>query len=479
VTSAAAQSVCDAALARCVQPHTPAARPREVLATTILASSLAFVDGSVINVGLPAIGRDFGADPGTLQWVVNAYLLPLSALLLLGGATGDRFGRRRLLVAGTGLFALASVGCALAPDTATLLGARLLQGAAAAMLLPNSLAILGTTFSGRAKGRAVGVWAAAGAAAGAVGPVLGGWLIDLGSWRGIFLINLPLAAGAIVLALRSITRDCAGAEQRLDVAGGILTTVGLGALTWALTVGSGPSGWQPTALAAAAAAASLLILFVVLENHRGDRAMMPLALFASRSFTGITLFTMFLYGALGALSVLVPYVLIEAGGYSGSGAGAALLPLPVMLSLTSPWMGGLASRMGPRSPLAAGAAVVAGGFVLALRIGSAPDYWTDVLPAVFVIALGMSAAVAPLTAAVLNSVDPGHAGSASGFNSAVARLGGLMATALVGSVLAARGEYLVLAFHAAIIAGAVLCGVASLIALALLPGKAAGPAPGL
>ena len=444
------------------------AHARWVLTATILASSLAFVDGSVVNVGLPAIGRSLGAAAADLQWVINAYLLPLSALLLLGGAAGDRFGRRRLLILGTSFFALTSVACAAAPNTTTLLAARFFQGVSAALLMPNSLAILGSTFEGEAKGRAVGIWAATGAGVGAVGPVLGGWLIDLGSWRAIFLINLPLAAGAIALAWRYVPPDRKGRDQPLDLIGGVWATLGLGALTWALTLGSGPGGWTGVALTLAAAALLALGLFVLVEMRRGERAMMPLALFASRSFIGLTLLTLFLYGAVGAVFVLIPYLMIEEAHYSATAAGAALLPLPLVLAVTSPFLGALAGRIGSRLPLAIGPMVVAAGFVLSMRIGAQANYWFEVLPAILVMALGLSGAVAPLTTAILSSVSPAHTGAASGFNSAVARSGGLIATALLGSVLASRGASLVAAFHAAMLACAIACAAASVSAYLLL-----------
>jgi EmrB/QacA subfamily drug resistance transporter len=455
--SVAVQSPCDAAAARCPQVTRTASHPQLVLAATILASSLAFVDGSVVNVGLPAIGRSLGADAADLQWVVNAYLLPLSALLLLGGAGGDRFGRRRFLIIGTALFGVTSVACAAAPGVSSLLLARFLQGVSSALLMPNSLAILGATFQGPAKGRAVGIWAATGAAVGAAGPVLGGWLIDLGSWRGIFLINVPLAAAAIALAWRYIPEDRSVRPQPLDLSGGLWATFGLGALTWALTVGSGRGGWSVASLSVGGAALVALGVFVRVEQRRGERAMMPLALFASQSFIGLTLLTLFLYGALGAVFVLIPYVLIETAHYSATAAGAALLPLPVVLAITSPFMGGVAGRIGARWPLAIGPLIVAAGFVLALRIGAHADYWSEVLPALLVMAFGLSGAVAPLTTAILSSVDAAHTGSASGFNSAVARTGGLMATALLGSVLAAQGLSLIAAFQIAMLACAVAC----------------------
>jgi EmrB/QacA subfamily drug resistance transporter len=460
--------VCDSAAAHCAKASSSSPHPNLVLVTTILASALAFVDGSVVNVALPTLARNFNADAGALQWVINSYLLPLSALLLLGGAAGDHFGRRRLLILGTSVFALASLGCALASGLPALFASRLLQGVGAAMLMPNSLAILGQTFSGASKGRAIGIWAATGAAMAAVGPVIGGWLIDLGSWRAIFLLNLPLACGAIVLAWRIVPLDRRRESYPLDSIGGILATVGLAALTWALTVGSGRNGWTHTALIAAGASVLLLFIFLRFETLRGARAMMPMALFASKSFVGLTLFTFLLYGALGGLFVLLPYVLISAAGYTATAAGAALLPLPLILTVTSPIAGALAGRIGARLPLTVGPLVVAGGFLLALRIDSGASYWTSVLPMMIVIALGMSAAVAPLTTAVLTSVDQEHTGSASGINSAVARTGGLVATALLGSVLAADGNRLLAAYHIAMGVGALICAAASLSALTLL-----------
>jgi EmrB/QacA subfamily drug resistance transporter len=458
----------DPAIAHSADTSACGPHPRLVLATTILASGLAFVDGSVVNVALPTIAKSLNADATALQWVVNSYLLPLSALLLLGGAAGDHFGRRRLLMAGTTVFALASLGCALAPGLPALLAARLVQGIGAAMLMPNSLAILGQTFSGASRGRAIGIWAATGAAMGAIGPVIGGWLIDLGSWRAIFILNLPLACAAIILAGRFVPPDPRGGVYPLDTRGGILATIGLAALTWALTVGSSTRGWTLSALIAAGVAVLLLVFFLRVEAQRGAQAMMPIALFASKSFVGLTIFTLLLYAALGALFVLLPYVVIKGAAYSGIAAGAALLPLPLILTVSSPAAGALASRIGARIPLSIGPLVVAAGFILALRIDSSANYWTGVLPMIFVIALGMSAAVAPLTTAVLTSVDAAHTGSASGFNSAVARTGGLVATALLGSVLAAEGHRLVVAFHMAMGISAATCVAASLSAFALL-----------
>ena len=450
---------------------THARHPNLVLATCILASSLAFVDGSVTNVALPAIGKSLSASGAGLQWVINAYLLPLSALLLLGGAAGDRYGRQRLLVGGTLLFALASLACALAPGLPLLLAARAAQGIGAAILMPNSLAILGASFTGERRGRATGVWASMGAVMAAGGPVLGGWLIDTVSWRAIFLINLPLAAGAVLLALLYVRDGKDRARPALDVPGGVVVTLALFVLTFGLTIGSGKAGWTSTALAAACAGVALMLLFVWIEKRRGASAMMPLSMFGSPTFVGLTVLTLLLYGALGAFVVLIPYFLIKLAAYSGTQAGLALLPLAIVLAMLSPLMGKLAGRTGSRLPLTVGPLGVAGGVLLQLRMGIHTDYWTDVLPAVLVLSLGMAGAVAPLTTAVLGSVDARHTGSASGFNSAVARTGGLIATALLGGVLGAGGQALVTGFHTAAIACAVASMAAGAAAFALVRGR--------
>jgi EmrB/QacA subfamily drug resistance transporter len=468
--SHAGQLSCDAASAHAAPASKSRTKhPRLVLATTILASSLAFVDGSVVNVGLPAIRASLSADAETLQWVINGYLLPLSALLLLGGAAGDRFGRKRLLIVGISIFTLASIFCAVAASMPLLLLGRALQGLGAAILLPNSLAILGDAFTGVDRGRAIGIWAAMGAAVGAIGPVLGGWLIDTVGWRAIFLLNVPLAIAAIALAVAFVENTQKDSERvPLDAIGAALATLGLGALTWGLTVGSGHAGWTREALIAFSSGIVLLAAFVWWEGARGKSAMMPLTLFASRTFTGLTLLTLFLYGALGGLLVLLPYMLIVGERYSGTAAGAALIPFPLVLAFASPVTGTLAGRIGSRLPLAIGSLIVAAGFCLLLRIHEGASYWTAVLPAVLTIAIGMSGAAAPLTAAVLKSVDAAHTGSASGFNSAISRLGGLIATALLGTVLGASGAALIAEFHIAALIGAAVAVAASLSALLLV-----------
>ncbi len=446
-----------------------------ILATCILASSLSFIDGSVVNVGLPAIAASLKAGNGDLQWIINAYLLPLGALLLTGGAAGDRFGRGRLLIIGTALFGAASLACALAPNLQVLLMARAVQGVGAAILQPNSLAILGVSFTGEARGRAVGLWAAAGAVLGAIGPVLGGWLIDTLGWRAIFMINLPLAAGAIGLAIAFVREPASDAPApALDVPGAILATAALGAITWALTLGTGPAGWSTTAVVTGMAGFGLGAAFLVVERLRKDAAMMPLSLFGSNMFTGLTALTLLLYGALGALMVLLPYVLIRAAQYSGTAAGSALLPFAAILALASPAMGAVAGKTGPKLPLTIGPLLVAAGFLWMLSLDGRAVYWTQVFPGVVLMAIGMAMAVAPLTAAVLASVGPSHTGSASGLNTAVARIAGMIATALLGGVLGLSGSALIAGFHAAV----VVCAVAALGAggcAFLLVSKAATP----
>lgn len=472
----ASQAACDRGIADSVRPgsgdETLVEHPRLLLATTIFASSLAFIDGSVVSVALPAMGHSLDASGGGLSWVVNGYTLPLSALLLIGGAAGDVFGRRRLLILGVALFAVASALCALAPTLALLIAGRIAQGIGAALLMPNSLAILGASFRGAARGRAIGTWASIGAAGGAVGPILGGYLIDFVGWRSIFLINLPIAAGAIVLATRYVRRDPAVAEKRLDWLGATLAASALTAITWGLTVASDRQSIELGSGVALLFGGLALFAFVWLERRRGDAAMLPLGLFSSRSFVGLTLLTFSLYGALGGLLVLVPFVLIEHGHYSAAAAGAALLPLPLVIAVSSSWMGQLAGRIGSRWPLTLGPLVVAVGCVLALRIGAPGSYFTTALPALLLVSIGMAGAVAPLTTAVLSSVDDQHTGVASGFNSAVARTGGLVAVAFVSAVLAARGTELLALFHRAALVGAGACVLAAVAAFLCLPGEA-------
>jgi len=444
--------------------------PRWTLVCCILASSLSFVDGSVLSVALPAIKASYGAGAEQVQWVVNAYLLPLSALLLLGGAVGDHFGRRRLLIIGTSIFGAASLVCALAPNLALLLAARAAQGIGAALLLPNSLALLNAAYSGEKRGRAVGIWAAAGAAAAAIAPLIGGWLVDAVGWPAIFYINLPLALGAIFLAVRFVDESRERGAGRTDYSGALLATAGLGGLTYALTLWSAERRFDTTVLIALAAGISISAAFLWNEHRRGSRAMMPLGLFEGRCFSGLNLLTFLLYGAFGAAMLLIPYVLITSGGYSPVQAGLAMLPLPVLMTSLSPWMGSFAARTGPRIPLTIGPLVVAAGMVLSILASSDGGYWTGIFPMIIVLAAGMTIAVAPLTASVLGSVEEKHVAMASGFNSAVARTGGLIATALLGAVLGSKGKELFDGFLVAMLISAGVSAMASLVALTMLGG---------
>ncbi len=445
-------------------------RPRWTLVACVLASSLSFVEGSVLSVALPAIRQSYGAGAQEVQWVVNAYLLPLSALLLLGGALGDHFGRKRLLLVGTSIFAITSLVCALAPSLPILLGARAAQGIGAALLLPNSLALLNAAFQGEKRGRAVGIWAAAGAAAAAIAPLIGGWLVGTVGWPAIFYINLPLALGAILIAARFVEESRESGAGRTDYAGAFLATVGLGGLTYALTLWSATRSFTGEIAAALGTGIVTLAAFFWNEHHRGQRAMMPLALFEGRCFTGLNLLTFLLYGAFAAAMLLIPYVLISSGGYSPVQAGLAMLPLPVLMTSLSPTMGSLAARLGPRIPLTVGRTVVALGMLLAWLVSPNGSYWTGAFPMILVMAIGMTIAVAPLTSSVLGSVEEQHVAMASGFNSAVARTGGLIATALLGSVLSSEGQQLFAGFHGAMEVSAVVAALSSVVALTMLGG---------
>lgn len=442
--------------------------PRWTLLACILASSLSFIDASVLNIALPSIRNSYSAAAPELQWVVNAYLLPLSALLLLGGALGDRYGRKVLLLIGTSIFALASVVCAVAPSINILFAARGAQGLGAALLLPNSLALLNAAFNGERRGRAVGIWAAAGAAAAAVAPLIGGWLVGTVGWPAIFYINLPFAIGAILLSLRFVAESKEADAGRTDCAGALLATCGLGSATYALTLWSATGHFTKAAIIASGGAVVMLGSFLWTEYRRGERAMMPLTLFENRCFTGLNLLTFLLYAAFGAAMLLIPYVLISGGGYSPVHAGLAMLPLPVLITSLSPMIGGLAARVGPRIPLTLGPLVVAAGMTLSGFVRPAAAYSTAVFPMILIMAVGMTIAVAPLTSSVLGSVEERHVAMASGFNSAVARTGGLFATALLGAVLATSGTQLFAGFHVAMYVSAAACVAAGAVGLTML-----------
>ncbi len=447
---------------------------RGTLIATVLGSSLAFVVGSIVNVALPSMQNEFGTDAAGTQWIVNAYLLPLGALVLIGGALGDHYGRKRLFQLGLVVFTVGCLGCAMAPGLLTLLGARTVQGVGAALLAPNSLAIIAAAFTGERRGRAVGTWAAAGAIAGAVAPVLGGWIIDMASWRWAFALVIPPALAAFFIARRSVTesRESVTEAAPLDWSGAVAVTLALAVLVWALVALPARGLFNPLVMAALAAGICLVALFIAIEHFKGAAAMMPLTLFMTSSFSGISLLTLLLYAALGGLLVLLPYVLIESFGFTATGAGAALLPIPLIIGSLSRSAGGLAERIGVRRMLSAGPLIVAAGFLLLSRIPETDfTYFRDVLPGLVILALGMATSVAPLTTAVMNSVADEHVGVASGVNNAISRIAGLIATALLGFVLIGGTDdptMLVSGFTAAALVGAMLATASAAAAAWLL-----------
>ncbi|MFD5749954.1 MFS transporter [Streptomyces sp. NPDC127033] len=396
------------------------ARGRWVILTTVLGSTMALLDSTVVNVALPHIGDSLNADLAALQWTVNAYMVTLAGLILLGGSLGDRYGRRRVFVIGVVWFALGSLLCGIAPNAGILIAARALQGVGGALLVPGSLAIIQASFHPDDRARAVGVWSGLGGVGAAVGPFLGGWLVDGPGWRWVFLINVPLAALCVPVALRHVpeTRDPA-AHGKFDVLGAVLGAAALALVTYALiarTVWPGVAG------------VLVAIAFVRTERRRAD-PMLPLSIFRSRLFTSVNVVTLCVYAAFGGFFFLSALQLQVVAGYSALRAGAALLPTTVLMLLLSARSGALAQRIGPRLPLTVGPLLCAVGMLLMLRVGPGAGYLTDVLPAVAVLGMGMVTLVAPLTATVLASVDVARAGLASGINNAAARAAGLIAVA--------------------------------------------------
>jgi EmrB/QacA subfamily drug resistance transporter len=412
---------------------------RWVLAVAVLGSGMAFLDGTVVNVALPDIGRDFDASTSSLQWILNGYLLTLASLILLGGSLGDRYGRRRIFVLGTGLFTAASLLCAAAPNAELLIFARLLQGVGGALLTPGSLAMIESSFRPGDRARAIGAWSGLGGVAAALGPLLGGYLIGAVSWRAIFLINLPLGAFVMAMATRHVpdTRDPT-AGGRLDFAGATLAALGLGGTTYALIEGPG-KGVTPLILLAGIGGVVALVAFL-LEERRSANPMMPLEIFASRQFTAANLVTFTVYAALGGVFFLLVSFLQISLGYSPIAAGAATLPVTALMLLLSARSGALAQRIGARIPLTAGPLVIAVGLLLMARIEPGDSYVSSVLPAVIVFGLGLTLVVAPVTATVLAAADARHSGIASGINNAVARVAGLLAVAALPLIAGLTGD---------------------------------------
>ncbi len=434
---------------------------RWTLVASILGSSMAFIDGSVVNVALPAIQHDLGGGLATQQWVVNAYLLTLGSLILVGGSLGDIFGESRVFAIGVASFAGASVLCAVAPNALALIVFRGIQGMAGALLVPASLAMLTATFTGTARGNAIGQWTSWSGISFIIGPTLGGWLVDVSTWRVIFLINLPIAAVTLLLLMRLGGMHQARREDlRVDVTGAILGTAGLGLLV-AGFIEQPRLGWgDPLIIGAFVGGLACLGAFVAYEL-RTPMPMLPLRLFRLRNFSVTNIETLSVYGGLSGLSTFLTLYLIEFAGYSALHAGLSLLPITLVMFFLSPRMGRLSMRHGPRLFMSLGP-IVAGVAVLAYtRLPQHVDYWVDILPALLVFSLGLSLTVAPLTTTVLADAGPGDAGVASGVNNAVARIAGLLAIAILGILAAGGGDHLTVhGFHATMgaVAGLLVCG---------------------
>lgn len=433
---------CDELAMRSGQPSVAPCKPASgpwILAATILGSSMAFIDATIVNVAVPKLQATFQATVVDVQWVIESYGLLLASLILAGGALGDRLGRRFIFLVGVGIFAAASAACGLAPSIQALIIARAVQGIGAALLVPGSLAIISASFDELSRGKAIGTWSGFTAITMALGPVLGGWLIEHASWRWAFFLNLPLAAAVVVISLRHVPESCAprGREQsteKLDWLGASLATASLAAVVTGL-LESSKLGWRsPVVIGSLVGGLLLSVLFVWVEA-RASSPMVPLALFKSNSFLGANLLTLFLYSAIGIFFFLFPVTLMQVQHYSATAAGAATLPVTLLMFSLSRWSAALVTRYGGKIPLILGPVVVAAGFVLFALVGHGGSYWKSFFPAVAILGFGLAITVAPLTTVVMSSVGKDHNGAASGINNAVARLAGVLAIAVFGIVL--------------------------------------------
>jgi EmrB/QacA subfamily drug resistance transporter len=441
---------------------------RWVLTIAVLGSGIAFLDGTVVNVALPDIGRDLDASTSQLQWMLNGYLLTLASLILLGGSLGDRIGRRRIFVIGTAWFTAASLLCAVAPSAEALIFARLLQGVGGALLTPGSLAMIDASFRRTDRARAIGAWSGLTGVGAALGPLLGGYLVDAVSWRAVFLINLPLGLFVCLAAPRHVpeTRDPT-AHGRLDVLGAALAALGLAGTTYALI--EAPGGMSAAVWVATIAGVVALVAFV-LHERRSENPMLPLSLFADRQFSAANLVTVVVYAALGGVFFLLVAFLQISMGWSPLASGAASLPVTALMLLFSARSGAFAQVVGPRIPLTVGPLVIAAGMLLMTRIDPGDSYVSTVLPAVVVFGIGLTLVVAPITATVLAAADDRHAGIASGVNNAVSRVAGLFAVAVLPLVGGLTGEAfydpaaMTDGFHTAMVATAALAALGGVLA---------------
>ncbi|MGN9778630.1 MFS transporter [Micromonospora sp. H33] len=466
---------------------------RGTLLAAVLASGMVFLDSTVVNVALPRLGGDLDATVSGLQWTVNGYLLMLAAFVLLGGALGDRFGRRRIFLLGVVWFTVASLLCGLAQDTGQLVAARFLQGAGGALLTPGSLSVLQASFHPDDRGKAIGAWSGLSGVSTALGPFVGGWLIDALSWRWIFFLNVPLAVLVVLAALRwapesrdedvSRTEGPGRRRRRFDVLGALLGATALAGVTYALIDAPARGLDSVPVLVAAAVGVVGAVVFVLVERHRGDSAMLPTGLFASRLFSALNVFTVVVYAALSGFTFFLAVYLQNVVGWSALLTGIALLPMTVLLLIGSPRAGALSARIGPRLPLTVGPVVAAAGLLLLRGVGPGASYWRDVLPGVALFGVGLTLVVAPLTASVLAAVEDRFAGVASGFNNAASRAGGLLAVAalpllvgLSGTGYEQAGE-LTGAYRGAMLwcAGLLLAGAALAALLVHRPSREAPP----
>jgi EmrB/QacA subfamily drug resistance transporter len=440
---------------------------RWLLTVAVAGSGMAFLDGTVVNVALPDIGRDFDASTSALQWILNGYLLTLASLILLGGSLGDRFGRRRVFVLGIGVFTVSSLLCAVAPNVEFLIAARMLQGIGGALLTPGSLAIIEASFRPTDRARAIGAWSGLGGVATAFGPLLGGWLIGAISWRAIFVINLPIGIFVAWAATEHVSesRDPIAAE-RIDYQGAILTALGLAGTTYALIEASDPSA---AVLVAGIGGVLALVAFFFAER-RSPMPMLPLEIFRSRQFSAANAVTFVVYAALGGFFFLLVAFLQISMGYTPIEAGAASLPVTLLMLLFSARSGALAQRIGPRLPLTVGPLIIAAGLLLLMLVAPGDPYLTSILPAIVVFGLGLTLVVAPVTATVLAAADARHSGVASGVNNAVARVGGLLAVAVLPLAVGLTGdsfydpEKMTDGFHMAMMICAILAALGGILA---------------